>query len=137
MKIKHYLKLNLLSLFFIFSLCSCSPSSKSIETVEKREFLKQYALCKCLVFAIPNDTFLSKDLSLNVYKEIANYSDNVYSSVDSIIVLKVKRIETSTIYDYSNRKAILKFCINDFYKSPYLDSLVKKYDKFITTPNEW
>lgn len=118
---KNIFKISLLINSFFFLTC-CSSSKK----LQNRDWLKEYAFCKCLEYAT-KDSFLSNDLSVSVYKEIANYDPSVYQIIDSLSRKKALEILPSQIADYDGKKAILVSCFN-FYKSKTLDSVVKKMD---------
>ena len=122
-------------LMFFYSV-SCISLRKNTNTIiENRELLKQYALCKCLIYSFPNDSLIRSDLSMSIYRDISNYSFIVYDEIDSITKQKVINFPPPIINDYLGKKLSLMLCINGYYKSYYLDSLVKKYDTFINTPN--
>jgi hypothetical protein len=90
--------------------------------------LKEYAFCKCLEFASNDSVLFKEDISITVYKEIANYALNVFTSVDSLTMKAALAIKPSIIADYNHRKAIVSDCFI-FFKSRQLDSLVRSMDK--------
>lgn len=108
-------------------LISCSGSSK---VTENRNLLKEYAYCKCLNFAIADSSFFKDDLSLSIYREIANYNPEVYDLIDSLAKKAAYEIKPSEISDHNGKKAILIGCFS-FYKSQTLDSIIRLMDKKI------
>jgi hypothetical protein len=98
----------------------------TISLVKERAILKKYALCKCLIFRYPQDSFLRKDGALTGYEEIGSYGNKAYDAVDSLVA-KWCRKKYSSKY---KRNLYLMQCI-DLYDSPELDSMVVAQDRYI------
>ena len=130
-------------ILIIFSLTSCktnqhetsdNPPGSSLE--HKREWLKDYALCCCLLYASKRDTLISNDISFSIYREISNYGDDdVYKTIDSVSKKAASKIEPTQIADYNGKKPLLKGCI-EYYNSMELDSLVKSFDDIAVKTQE-
>lgn len=119
----------LVMLFWVLLLITGCRTSKYSES---RNFLKQYAFCRCLAFAYEDSVYFRKnDISEWVYRDIARYNGNVYDRIDSLSRIKARSIRPSIIADYEGKKAILLSCF-EYYHSKILDSLVKTMDDQIT-----
>lgn len=94
---------------------------------EKRQWLKDYALCSCLYQGFPHDSFQKKDISLAAYAEISEYQPSTFAFLDSITREIVLHIRPSQLSDHQGKKAITLHCIQ-FYKSLRLDSIVRSFD---------
>ncbi|MDP1764811.1 MAG: T6SS amidase immunity protein Tai4 family protein [Sediminibacterium sp.] len=99
-------------------------SSKSWKTEKNSEMLRDYALCRCLTFAMPNDTILAHEISASIFGELSGYSSESQDKIDSLAKRTVNDMLPSPIFDHGSRKPILKNCIL-FYKSKELDSLIR------------
>ena len=106
-------------------LIGCASSSKF---AANRTLLKEYAYCRCFQYASNDTVFLKNDISLSVYRDIANYNFIAYNKIDSLSRLVALGIKPSQIADYQNKKAISFDCFL-FYKSKRLNSLIKSLDK--------
>lgn len=105
-------------------LTGCTSSSK---LKENRVLLMEYAFCKCLQFASQDSLFFKNDVSIGVYRDIAQYYSDAFDVVDSFSKRTSNKIVPSIIHDHNGKKAILKDCFF-FFKSKELDSLVKSLD---------
>lgn len=111
----------------------CKVSKKQGEASvfkEKRQWVKEYALCSCLSLISKQDRALQNDISKTVYVEITDYdrsgTRNIYKAIDSLAYKTFLSIEPSQIADYEGRKPYMKSCI-EFSKSKQLDSLIRSY----------
>lgn len=118
-------KLFLIHFFSSLLLIGCTSNSK---LAENRGFLKEYAYCRCFQYASNDSAFLKNDISLSVYRDIANYNFIAYNKIDSLSRIVASEIKPSQIADYQNKKAISFDCFL-FYKSKRLNSLIKSLDK--------
>lgn len=109
----------LLAAFFIVILISC----RSSKTDATKDLIKEYALCKCIQFAMPNDSSVKNDLSPSVYREMMLYSYSELSFIDSLARKAAFSIAPSPIQDLQGRRSVLMSCIS-FYKGRQLDSVV-------------
>ena len=98
---------------------------------ERRQWMKEYALCSCLSLVGKQDTAFRNDISLSVYVEITDYSrvtyKNIYRAVDSLSSKAFRSITPSQIADYEGKKPYMMSCI-EFSQSKKLDSLIRSYD---------
>ena len=92
--IQAHIKL-ILSLFVSLVLMNCSSSEKSNNNSikldinrDKVELLREYAFCKCLMYAYKNDPLIQKDICLGVYQDLSEFSINgpVSDKIDSAII---------------------------------------------------
>ena len=104
---------------------ACSSSSK---LKGNRQYLKEYAFCKCFQFASDDTSYFINDASLSMYADLANYNNTAYEKIDSLVSRNVSTFPPNIIADYENKKAVFWNCFK-FYKSNQLDSAVKKMDK--------
>jgi hypothetical protein len=114
----------------ILSACSRNGfenGNRRSDLQEKREWLKQYAYCQCLLAVYNNDSLLKQHISPGVYVNISDYPPDLYTVVDSLSKERGQSIQPSAIADYNGKKAVLLGCFN-YYKSAQLDSLVRRYD---------
>lgn len=109
----------------VAALVACSSSSK---LKGNRQYLKEYAFCKCFQFASGDTSYFINDASLSMYADLANYNNTVYEKIDSLVSRNVSTFPPNIIADYENKKAVFWNCFK-FYKSNQLDSAVKKMDK--------
>jgi len=100
------------------------PGCTSSRVAENRVLIKEYAYCKCLQYALKDSLLLKKDLSIGIYREIAQYYNDAYDIVDSFARKAANNILPSIIPDHNGEKAVFKDCFL-FYKSEKLDSLIK------------
>lgn len=89
------------------------------------EILKKYAFCTCLRKMLPNDSLYRKaDNSIGVLvRELLVHPRYVLDSIDKTVVMYVGK-------GFSASGTLALSCLT-FYESPYLDSLVKRFDKYI------
>lgn len=112
--------------------CKVNKSDTN-ETVlkERRQWMKEYALCNCVSLVGKQDTVFRNDISQSVYVEITDYSrnseKNIYNAVDSLSYKAFHRITPAQIADYEGKKPYIKSCI-EFSQSKELDSLIRSYD---------
>ena len=102
----------------------------STRVTENRQLLKEYAYCKCYQFATGDTTFFTKDVSVSVYFDLANYNFEAYSKIDSLTKEAITSFRPFEVPDYENKKAVFWNCFQ-FYKSKQLGSTVIKLDKEI------
>jgi hypothetical protein len=121
------IKYSTLSMLFVIMTFSCSyPQSKKNETTIENERLqlRNYALCKCLKYCLPNgDSLMIKDGSVAGYFEKGVYSIDVYSKIDSVTKITALKHYPSK----SGKNLGLMKCI-DFYNSKELIDLVRSLD---------
>lgn len=110
--------------------CKIKKAGKTSQS-EKRQWMKEYALCSCLSLIAKQDTAIQDDISKSIYVEITDYTrtdkNNIYNAVDSLASKAIKSINPTQIADYEGRKPYMKSCI-EFYQSKELDSLIRHYD---------
>ncbi|SEB17031.1 Type VI secretion system (T6SS), amidase immunity protein [Pedobacter hartonius] len=98
---------------------------------ERRQWMKEYALCSCLSLVGKQDTAFRNDISQTVYVEITDYSrttkNNLYNAVDSLAYKAFNSITPTQIADYEGKKPYMMSCI-EFSQSEELDSLIRRYD---------
>jgi len=98
---------------------------------ERRQWMKEYALCNCVSLVGKQDTAFRNDISQSVYVEITDYSrssdKNIYNAVDSLSHKALHSVTPSQIADYEGKKPYMKSCI-EFSQSKELDSLIRSYD---------
>lgn len=98
---------------------------------ERRQWLKEYALCRCFWMIAKQDTAIQNDISQAIYIDITGYyntgDNNIYKAIDSLASIAVNSIEPTQIADYEGRKPYMKSCI-EFSKSKALDSLIRRYE---------
>jgi len=109
-----------LVVFPIVTLISCR-TSKADTT---RTLIKEYALCKCIQFAVPNDSSLKQDISPAVYREMILYNYPELNIIDSLARKAAFSIVPSPIADLAGKRSVMMNCIG-FYKSGQLDSVVR------------
>lgn len=120
--------------FTVLLIQSCSSekrsSSNHSSVAYHRELLKQYAYCRCVVSALPQDSAMQNDISLSVLSDISEYDLTKFSIIDTIATAHALTITKTEIGDYGERRPVLASCMQ-FYKSKYLDSVVRTLDKAI------
>lgn len=98
---------------------------------ERRQWMKEYALCSCLSLVGKQDTVFRNDISQSVYVEITDYNrtsdKNIYKAVDSLSYKAFHSITPTQIADYEGKRTYLKSCI-EFSQSKELDALIRSYD---------
>lgn len=101
--------------------------SRSGTQAQQEQWLKELALCNCLVYATGTKE-MKGDISRGIYMDIANYSQDVYDLIDSVSKNAASKIAPSQIADHDGKKALFLDCMN-FYNSQKLDSLVRHIRK--------
>lgn len=130
--------MNKLSKYIIVIFISVGlTTSFSEENVESnRNLLKEFALCECLSKSWENIGFDTLDFSRALIFENISYPKSVFDSLDLIISNALKnsiglyRIE-GELYSINNYR-----CIR-FYKSYYLDSIVRSFDHLINSESNF
>lgn len=87
---------------------------------------KEYALCRCLEHALPNDSLIKNDPSQVIYNE-ASYGKIGYGgakAIDSLAAMAANRRNKPGTTAYEGN-AYVYDCMK-FFKSPQLDSVEKK-----------
>lgn len=126
-------KILLFMLVGIFFSCRNPKDTKVIDespgnTAEnRRQWLKDYALCDCMLYATNKDSVIQSDISFSILREISAYDDRVYDIIDSVSKKTVDAVKPAVIADYNGKKSMLMSCI-EFHRSKMLDSMVKSFD---------
>lgn len=108
----------LLSILFLVLLISCKTSVPSKDKAfEKRDLLREYAVCRCMFLAYGKDSINLKkiDASPSVYLDITGYDMYKVSKIDSIVDSFVKKITPLQHEDYSGKSAIFLNCMELYY----------------------
>lgn len=113
------------SVFFLIliGLCFLIYGCGNSKMINRSSSLKNYALCKCLIYAMPNDSILKKDISASVYRELSGCGAEDLDKIDTLAKKNAGSFLPSPIFDHAGKKAVLMDCIS-FYKGKTLDSLV-------------
>ncbi len=118
----------------ILILTSCS-TSKKLENKkglykDKRELLKDYAFCQCMLYSFEADSIKLNDVSISVLYELSDYSISLLQrkKMDSIAQSFANTIEPLQPGDYGNKRAVILECLH-FYKSRQLKKLINSINK--------
>jgi hypothetical protein len=104
-----------------------SNKHMSPKTSQKHQWMKEYALCKCII-EITQDTLLKNDISLAIYVNIADYQGSkIIEAIDQAAKKAALNITPSQIADYNGKKPYMLSCIQ-FSQSKQIDSLIKSCD---------
>jgi hypothetical protein len=95
-----------------------------------RELLKEYFICVCITEGFKDKRIDEDDMSQSIYFDILPYSPEAFQEVKDYAKKNIKTIDSSTIEDLGNKKAIISSCI-DKYKSKELDRFIKSMDKYM------
>ena len=100
--------------------------------ISQREYLRQSAFCRCLVWGNLPDSIMKNDYSQSLYYNLSLYSDSVFKEIDDLARKKAMQIEPSQLDDLKGKRAVFFECA-DFYRSRELDSSIKSFDRLIFT----
>jgi hypothetical protein len=108
--------------------CALSQNSKlEAKILKEREQLKNYAMCKCLSFCLPQgDSLLIADGSMAGYFVIGHYSIDVYPLIDSL----AKTNNIKALPSKEGKSLCFMKCLN-FYNSLELKLFIEKMDSEI------
>lgn len=95
---------------------------------QRRNLLKEYALCKCISYYVAKEAADTNDISNAVYRELAGYGFAEYDQLDSFVKKSIDTNRILLINDYKGKNTSIMDCIN-FYKSKTLDSAIRLMEK--------
>lgn len=96
----------------------------------KRELLKEYFLCMCLMEGFKDINIGEHDVSESVYFDITNYATDAFQDVKVYARNFVDTIQPPIAEGFGDKKAIVLKCIEK-YKSKEVDKFIKSLDKYM------
>jgi hypothetical protein len=110
---------------------SCQTKTVKLDQLKvKRELLKEYFLCSCIIEGFNAQHLEDYDISQAVYFEIAGYDPEAFGIVKIYAKSFIQSIEPSIIEDLGYKKAIIMQSIKKS-KSKEVDKLIKSLDKYM------
>jgi hypothetical protein len=96
----------------------------------KRELLKEYFLCSCIIEGFQDQHLEDYDISQVVYFDITGYAPEAFEIVKTYAKSFVQSIEPSIIEELGYKKAIIMESIKKT-KSKEVDKLIESLDKYM------
>lgn len=119
---------NLIRSACIAGLIIYSFGCKTTGSSQKRDWLKEYALCKCISYYVAGERADTNDISTAVYRELAGFGFADYDRLDSLVKNAIDTNRVLLISDYKGKSTAMMDCIN-FYKSKTLTAAIRLMEK--------